>query len=123
MVATPARIGFVLEPYRRAISETPEVAKRHGNLARESDDPLDTWFSSVADAQLRADERQGLLSPDRRRFAATVVDLDEALVMLNASETPCVRFIDAERGIDAAMIVTDVVIDIEAQTAEIKFWG
>lgn len=50
MVATPARIGFVIEPYRRATAETQIVADRYGNLARETDDPHETWFASLADA-------------------------------------------------------------------------
>jgi hypothetical protein len=43
-----------------------ETKTRHGNLARESANPLDSWFSSFADAQLRANQRQALFSPERR---------------------------------------------------------
>lgn len=123
MTATPTRIGFVIEPYRRAVSETPAVALRHGNLARETDDPLETYFASLADAQTRADERQDLLSPDRRRFSMDILDVDAALALLDAEEVMTVRFIDKERGIDTVMLLTEVVIDAEGHSAAIKVWG
>lgn len=123
MVATPARIGFVIEPYRRATSETPAVATRHGNLARETDDPLETYFASLVDAQSRADARQALLSPDRRRFSVPVVDVDFALGLLDADQITTARFIDEERGVDMPVIITEVVIDAEGGSAQLKVWG
>lgn len=123
MTATPTRIGFVIEPYRRAVSETPAVAKRHGNLARESTDPLETYFASISDAQVRANERQDILSPDRRRFSFPILDVDIALDLLDAEEVVTARFIDEERGIDTRMVITDVVIDAEAGSATVKVWG
>ncbi|HUD28943.1 MAG TPA: hypothetical protein VMQ93_08740 [Novosphingobium sp.] len=129
MTATPTRIGFVIEPYRRAVSQTPAVATRHGNLARESADPIDSYFASVAVAQVRADERQALLSPDRRLFSAITPDVEAMLPLLDVDDEendgalPTVRYIDTERGIDMSAIVAEVVIDTEAHAATIKFWG
>jgi hypothetical protein len=127
MPATPARIGFVTRPYRRAVSETPSVTARHGSLARETADPLETWFSTVADAQMRADERQALFSPDRRIFTVSLSDADELLALLGAGEdegeVPTARFIDIERGVDMMALVTEVVIDTESQQASVKVWG
>lgn len=125
MVATTTRIGFVIEPYRRAVSETASAADRHGNLARETDDPLDTWFSTVADAQIRADERQALLSPDRRLFDIEIVgtDVDALLDLLEAETVPAGRLIDTERDIDRPVIATEFKVDLAAQSATIKVWG
>lgn len=123
MTATPARIGFVIEPYRRAMSETPSVAARYGNLARESADPLETNFATVADAQIRADQRQELLSPDRRRFSMALLDVDTALDLLDSEEIVTARLIDPERGIDGRYIITDIVVDTEAHIATAKVWG
>tara|TARA_R110002167_G_scaffold180026_1_gene380149 strand:- start:446 stop:823 length:378 start_codon:yes stop_codon:yes gene_type:complete len=125
MVATASRIGFVLEPVRRAVSETADTAAHHGNLARETADPLDTWFSTVADAQIRADERQSLLSSDRRLFDVELSgeDIEELFDLMDAGEVPGGTFIDTERGLDIPVIATEFVIDIDAQGASIKVWG
>lgn len=123
MVATAARIGFVTRPYRRAVSKTPSVETKYGSLARETDDPLDTYFSTVADAQFRADERQALLSPDRRLFTVTSSEPELLLDYLEAEEVPTMRYVDTERGIDRLFMVTQIVIDAMANTAELKIWG
>lgn len=124
MVATPARIGFVIRAYRRATSESPDVAARHGTLARESADPLDTWFSSVADAQERADERQALLEKERRLFTVTLTDVgDEVLELLDGETVPTIRFIDGDRDVDMMAIATEIVVDAEAHTAQLTIWG
>lgn len=123
MTATPTRIGFVIEPYRRAVSETPDAATRHGNLARESADPLETYFAALPDAQARADERQALLSPDRRRFSVPVADVEAVLDLLDSEEVLTARYVDTERDIDQPVIITEIVVDAEAQSALIKVWG
>lgn len=67
MTATPTCIGFVIEPYRRAVSETPAVANRHGNLA--SDD-----LSRVPGARtVRAGQREA--EDDGDGVADQVADL------------------------------------------------
>lgn len=123
MAATPARIGFVLEAYRRAVSETAAAGERHGNLARETADPLETWFSARVDAQARADERQDLLSEDRRLFSLTVVDAEEMLALLDAEGPITALFVDEERDINKLMVVTELSIDMERQVATVKVWG
>lgn len=131
MTATPTRIGFVIEPYRRAVSETPAVATRHGNLARESADPIDSYYSVMADAQIRADQRQDMLSPDRRLFSATSPDVEAMLLLLDIDDKDTsggggittARFIDEDRNVDMPVIITEVVIDTAAHSATLKFWG
>jgi hypothetical protein len=123
MAATPARIGFVLEPYRRAVSESPAAKLRHGNLARESADPIETWFASLADAELRADERQDLFAPERRRFDVTVSEIDGLDELLAAGEAITVNLVDDERGLAKRMLVTSLTIDIETQRAALTIWG
>lgn len=123
MPATPARIGFILEPYRRAVSETPATKTRHGNLARESADPIDSWFASLADAQLRADQRQALFSPERRRFDVVTSELDGLDAFLASEQALTATLVDEERGLTKAMLVTAVTIDLEAQRAQFSLWG
>lgn len=125
MPATASRIGFVLRAYRSAVSETPATAARHGNLARESADPIEAYFSSKADALTRATERQDMLSADRRMFDVKVAgaDLETLADMLAATEIPQGVFIDDERGIEMDVIATEVFVDLATQSGSIKVWG
>jgi ribosomal protein L18E len=123
MPATPARIGFVLEPYRRAVSETVQTKARHGNLARESADPIESWFANLADAQLRADQRQALFSPERRRFEVTVSEIDDVDELLAAQTAITATLVDEERGLAKQMLVTAVTIDLDTQRALFSVWG
>ena len=68
------------------MSETASIKDRHGNLARQSADPIDSWFASLADAQLRADERQPLFSAERRRFDIVTSEIDGLDVLLAADQ-------------------------------------
>lgn len=79
MTAAPYRIGLMMQRVRGATAETPAAAGPHGALARKDDEPVETFFENVADAELVARQRQALLSPERRRFAAPVRGLDEVL--------------------------------------------
>jgi len=124
MPATPDRITFILTPFRRATSENPEVKEQFGNQARQSDDPVQTFFDNVADAQVMADERQSLLSPVRRRFTVAVRGIEEVSALdYMAGAVPVARFIDRECSIDRDMIVSEIVLDYAAQSAALNVWG
>lgn len=125
MTATSARIGFVLEPYRRAVAETAGTAARHGNLARETSDPIESWFAAVADAQTRADARQALLSVDRRMFEVKISgrDAETVLGLLSYTTVPLARYVDEERDLDMPVIIASATVDIESQSASLKVWG
>lgn len=126
MPATPSRIGFVLEPYRRAVSTTELATERYGNLARTTADPIDSRFANLEDAQERADERQALLSPSRRRFQVVATNIDDMLWLITGDGTPEVpvgTYIDEERGISMPVFANDVVFDLRAQTATFTVWG
>jgi hypothetical protein len=129
LTATPIRIGFVIESYRRAVSPIHRLPPRATETSRarererERADPLKTYFAALPDAQARADERQALLSPDRRRFSVPVADVEAVLDLLDSEEVLTARYIDTERGIDQPVIITEIVVDAEAQSALIKVWG
>jgi len=123
MSATPSRIGFVIEPYRRAISVTAGVKDKHGNLARQSADPVESWFADLASAQSRADARQTLLSPERRRFQVVTRDVEGLDDLLGATDCFTAQMVDVERGINAEVIVTDMTIDLATQLASFTVWG
>ena len=124
MPALPARISFIQAPFRRAVVEDSAVRARHGRLARESDDPVETFFHHVEDARGAAVERQALLGVERRRFSARAIGVDEALALdYTAGALPVARFIDRQRSADRVAVVTSITIDLATQQAEFGVWG
>lgn len=123
MVATPARIGFIMEEWRRVIATTSAVETRYGNLARKSDDPIETFFDDVDDAQIVANARQALLSQERRRFRVAVVGLDEVFDLDWLDGVPVARYIDDERDADRPVLVSEIAIDLAKDTATLTLWG
>lgn len=124
MPATPARIGFISTQFRRAIADTPSAKTRHGDLARSSEDPIETYFDSQDDALIMATARQALLSPERRRFECTATGLDEALGLdLAASTITLARYVDAEREADMIVLIAEIGIDFARQTTTLTIWG
>lgn len=124
MPATPTRIGFVLEEWRRAVSETSEVTALFGDLARKTDDPMETFFDSVDDAQIMADRRQALLSPVRRLFSASAKGLSAAQdIVYTTGKVPNGRYVDEERACDRRVLVTEVGYDFEKQQSKFTVWG
>lgn len=123
MPATPARIGFIQSEFRVVTSITEEAKDRHGNLARESEDPIETFFDNVSDALLMAEARQELLSADRRRFMVTVNSATEVQALDYVGQVPLARFIDRERGVDRRVLVADFSVDYNRQAAAVRIWG
>lgn len=123
MPATASRIGFIKEEFRRVVAETPTVSVKHGNLARESDDPIETFFDSTADAQLVATARQALLSPERRRFRCETASLEELMALTYVGAVPLGRFRDSERSADRKVLVGEIVLDFQKQHGAAAVWG
>ena len=97
---------------------------RHGALARKDTEPQETFFDNLADAQVIADARQALLSPERRRFGVTVKGLDAALDMDIAGPVlPVGSFNDLNRGVAIDVVVAEIGFDFAAQKATTVVWG
>jgi len=123
MPATSARASFVQEAYRRAIAESAEVKAQFGSLARQTEDPMPTYFDSVAGATEMAVERQDLLSPIRRRFTVALSSIEEALDMPVSGTMPVVDYIDPERDVERKALTGEITIDFETQAAGLGIWG
>ena len=124
MTATPARRQFIQQPYRRAIAEDAGIRTRHGMLARESEDPIETGIDSVADATVLATERLDLLSAERRRFAVRVIGLEEVLALdPTTGIIPNAWYIDTERDCDRMTIIATCRIDLASNQATLGIWG
>ena len=123
MPATPSRIAFIQEQFRRVIATTAAAQTRYGNLARKSEDPIETFFDSTADAQTMATARQPLLSPSRPRFIVGVTGLEEVLGLSFLGTTPLARYVDPERNANIPAIVGFVSMDFNKQSATSNLWG
>lgn len=123
MVATPAQIGFVMEEWRRVVASSGTVKDRYGDLARESEDPIETFFENTADAQKVADARQALLSKERRRFTVQVAGVQELLELSASGTIPIARYIDQLRGVNRPGLVCDFSIDLAGNKAGCTVWG
>ena len=123
MPATPARIGFIQQQFRRAVSETPAIKTRYGALARESEDPVATYFDSEADAQVIADARQALLGTERRRFKVVTKDVGEVLALSFTGDIPVARYVDPDRDVDRGMLISEIVVDLGKNSATLTLWG
>lgn len=123
MVATVARIGFIQNQYRLATATTGSVATKYGNLARQTEEPVETFFDSVSDAETVAAARQTLLSGDRRRFRVQAIGLDEVLALNYVGAIPVGRYTDTDRGADSAVLVSELIIDFNKQAAALAVWG
>lgn len=123
MPATPSRIGFILNEYRRSVAQDDSVKATYGSLARESDDPVGTYFNDQADADIIAAERLELLSANRRRFRATIADTETMIDVDMTSAAPVVRYVDPRRSADMPAILSEVSIDLGRNVTTAIFWG
>lgn len=122
--ASPARVGRIIREFR-VVSAGPDstVVARYGNLARDTIEPIETFFDSEADAQAMADERLALLSVTRSLVTvqiqgiATAADIDPSLTL------PTVTIIDDEQGRNSAALVFGVTIDMKTERSTLETWG
>lgn len=120
MPATPARIGFITQEYRIAEATDAFVEAAYGKSARKDDEPLETYFVNLPDAEDIADERRDILSR-RQRIMASILGKAESLSYRGA--LPNARVIDDEREYDRTALVQEISIDYETGEQRIVTGG
>jgi hypothetical protein len=123
MPATAARIGFITQEWRRATVTDETIRDRYGHLARESEDPIETFFDSVDDAEAIAEARHALLAKERRRFQVALGSTDSLLPHTLGSQAPTVTYIDTERDANRPMLVAEITLDLARDRATATLWG
>lgn len=124
MPATAARIGFITEEYRRAIAgPLPTVQTKYADLARDTVDPIETFFDSVDDAQILAEERLELLADDRRRLRFDASGVETGLGLAYNVATPTTQMIDDERQVNTPGAIVEISIDFEKNITSLTAWG
>lgn len=123
MPATPSRIGFITQEWRKVVSGTSSVQTRYGSIARQTDDPVETWFDNTTDAQTVADNRQALLSAERRRFRVTATGVTEVMALGYTTGVPLARYVDTERNANLSAMISEIVIDLGRNNVALTLWG
>lgn len=124
MPATPSRIGFITQGFRVATSgPDAAVAALYGNAARDTSEPLETFFDDITDAQAMADERLTLLSAKRSLVTVTLEGLDPAVGLDRASSIPTVRVIDDEQNRNSPALIVGMTIDLNTDRTVLETWG
>lgn len=124
MPATASRIGFITQEFR-TVTAGPDstVDTKYGKLARKTDEPIETYFDDVADAQAICNARKTLLSADRRRFQQSVSGETFALGLTYNQTTPAVTVSDTERLANLSAAIVEIGIDFEAEKSSVMTWG
>ena len=124
MPATPTRIGFITQPYRIATAG-PDLSVRalYGRLARKNTEPLPSFFDSVDDAEVIAEERLALLSAGRALVTVQIDQVDAALDLDPSQCLPTVRVIDDEQDRNSRAVVVGFGIDMNTERSTLTTWG
>lgn len=123
MPATPSRIGFITQEYRRAAVQSATIKTRYGNNARQTVDPIPTYFDNTSDALTVATARQALLGTERRRFRVAVNGAGNGFALGYIGAAPKVRYTDSERAADQPALVSEISVDLGRDITTLMIWG
>lgn len=124
MPATPSRIGFITQAYR-IVTAGPDTAVRtlYGNAARDTPEPLPTYFDDTADAEAMADERLDLLKVQRSLLLAQIDQVDTAAGIDPSAGIPTVRVIDDEQDRNGLALAVGFTINMNTERSTLTNWG
>lgn len=124
MPATPSRIGFIKEQYRRVISgPNTTIDARYGKRARDTITPIETFFDNEADAQACADERLSLLSAECRLITNEIDGTEIGRALTFNTATPAANRAFDEMLLDDTAAIVAVTVDFEASKTVLTTWG
>lgn len=126
MPATDARAQFVRQEFRNAKptgGANASIVAAYGNSARRTDEPIESFFETEADAVAMCDERMALLAEHNRLHKHVVTGTDTGLGLNYIGATPTATVIDDEGAVNGAALVSEIVVDFEAHTTQIETWG
>ena len=124
MPATPSRIGFITREFRTATAgPNATVDALYGNRARDTKEPIETFFDSDADAQAMANERLALLEVQRSLVTVQVNGVSDAAALDPSLTVPTVRIIDDEQDRNSQALVVGITIDMNTERSTLETWG
>jgi hypothetical protein len=119
MPALPSDIAAALRPQIVVSAEDAAIKSRFPTARDNSKEPAEGFFDSPTDAQSALDQRAALLGAVRRRFVVGVADIFD----VPAGAVPTHRVIDAEQGLDAALLVARIEVDLEQEESKVEYFG
>lgn len=124
MPATPSRIGFITQEFRN-VTAGPDatVDALYGNKARDTKEPVRTFFESQAGALVMAQERLALLSQTRSLVTVNIDDINDVLALGYSTSLPTVRVIDDEQDRNSLALAVGITIDMGRRRATVETWG
>lgn len=124
MPATPSRIGFITNEFR-VVTAGPNgtIEALYGDAARDTAEPLETFFDDPADAQVMVNERLALLEVKRSLVVASIDGTDLAAALNRSGTLPTVRVVDDEQGRNSQALIVGVTIDYNTGRSTLETWG
>lgn len=124
MPATPSRIGFIINEFR-VVTAGPNASVQalYGDTARDTVEPLESFFDDPADAQIMANERLALLEVKRSLVPVAIDGTELAAALDRSASLPTVRVIDDEQGRNSAALIVGIVIDYNTGRSTLETWG
>lgn len=119
MPALPSDIAAAMRQQMVVSAQDATIKTRFPSARDGSDDPVEGFFDSAADAVTAIGQRVSLLGVVRRRFVVGVNDLVE----ITPGTVPTHRVIDAEQGLDASMLLSRLEVDLEQDTTQLEYFG
>ncbi len=124
MPATPSRIGFITSEFRIVTAgPNASVQALYGDTARDTVEPLESFFDDPADAQIMADERLALLEVKRSLVPVAIDGTDLAAALDRSASLPTVRVIDDEQGRNSVALIVGITIDYNTGRSTLETWG
>ncbi|WP_417615276.1 hypothetical protein [Parasphingorhabdus sp.] len=124
MPATASRIGFITSDVRRATAgPDASVEAKYGKLARDTKEPVETFFDLVVDAQIMADERLLLLKAERRLIEFAVSGIEAGVSLDFSGTTPSVTRTVPRYNLSDTAAVVKVEVDYQNNVTTLETWG
>jgi hypothetical protein len=122
--ATPSRIGFITNQFR-VVTAGPNasVAALYGSAARETTEPVESFFDDPADAQVMANERLSLLEAQRSLVPVSIDQIEPAADLSVSTSLPTVRIIDDEQNRNSPALIVGFTIDMNTERSALETWG
>ncbi len=124
MPAEPSRIGFITQQFRIATAgPDATVEALYGNAARDTMDPIETFFDEMSDAEAMAEERMSLLSVQRSLLTVQIDRANVGAEVDAAHGLPTVRVIDDEQNRNSLALIVGVGVDMNTGRTTLEVWG
>lgn len=124
MPAAPSRIGFITSAFRSVIAgPNTAIETLYGDAARDNQEPVETFFDDVADAQAMANERLALLEVKRSLVPVVIDGTELAAALDRTSALPTAQVIDDEQSRNSPGLIVGITIDYNTERSTLDTWG